>query len=419
MVQSLEKYLLKMKNNENITIIRTRKYKDINLYLRFSIYASPKQRACAFVLSRMMCETSTVHNTKESMQRVKDMLYGMSVSASCKTRADVFSYNVHYSFIHPKFVNEPLDGYLSFIDETLNHTLINAKLLNEAKRSIVSTLKRESDKPHFFAKERVVEIVGEDYPSFRNLNLSKVLIDDIKSLKVSDIKEFYKYLLESAQLHLYLSGDLDDEMIDRLTDFDFENRQSVKTTYFEKKYAPKKDITDKKKISQSSLAKVYQTPFDKKHSDFYAWKLGNYFLGVAPCSLLFEEVREKRSLCYSISAIEYTYYGLVKIQTSIDASKKDTVLEQIDIQIKRIIDQDYDVNKLNMAKALFINMLEGIDDDEDGLIDYNYESVLSDFNADVEEYKRKIMEVSQDDLTRVFKEYKPYFTYMLEGVNND
>lgn len=408
-----------MKNNDKITVIRTRKYKDINLYLRFSIYANPKRRACAFVLSRMMCETSTVHNTKESMQRVKDMLYGMSVVASCKTRADVFSYNVHYSFIHPKFVNEPLDGYLSFIDETLYHTLINVKLLNEAKRSIISTLKREGDKPNFFAKERVVEIVSEDYPSFGNLNLSKILIDDIRSLKVSDIKEFYKYLLENAQLHLYLSGDLDDEMIDRLTCFDFDNRQTVSTTYFDKKYVPKKDITDKKKISQSSLVKVYQTSFDKKHPDFYAWKLGNYFLGVAPCSLLFEEVREKRSLCYSISAIEYTYYGLVKIQTSIDASNRDTVLEQIDIQINRIINHDYDVEKLNMAKALFVNMLESIDDDEDGLIDYHYESVLSGFSTDVEEYKKRIMEVSCDDLSRVFKEYKPYFTYMLEGVNND
>lgn len=366
-----------------------------------------------------MCEATTVHNTKESMQRFKDMLYGMSIDVSNRTRCDISSFDVHYSFINPKFVKEPIESYLSFVDETLHHVLINQKAVNEVKRSITSTLKRENDRPSFFAKERVIEIAGEEYEGFTNLSLIKPLLKDIREVSVKDIREFYEFLIHNAQLHVYVMGDIDEKLEKSLTDFNFEGRTEVNTGYIEKVFTDKGEFTDKKKMSQSVLARVYQTPFDKKGEDFFAWKLGDYFLGVAPSSLLFEEVREKRSLCYSISAIEYSYHGIVKIVTSIDAKNKDTVLEQIDIQIKRIIDQDYDVRKLDMAKALFVNMLDSIQDDGDGYVDYLFESEISGFDPDIERYKQKIMEVTPDDLTRIFKQYKPYFTYMLEGVVHD
>ncbi len=406
-----------MKNN--IKVIHTRKYKDVNLYLRFSWTTTAKQRACSYILSRLMCEATTVHKTKESMQRVKDMLYGMSIDVSNRTRCDISSFDVHYSFINPKFVKEPIESYLSFIDETLHHVLINQKAVNEVKRSITSTLKRENDRPSFFAKERVIEIVGEEYEGFKNLSLIKPLLKDIKEVTVKDIKEFYEFLINSAQLNVYVMGDIDENLEKSLTDFNFEGRNKVNTGLVSKVFVDKGEFIDKKKMSQSVLARVYQTPIDKKSDDFFAWKIGDYFLGVAPCSLLFEEVREKRSLCYSISAIEYSYHGIVKIVTSIDASNKDTVLKQIDIQIKRIIDQDYDVKKLDMAKALFVNMLESISDDGDGYVDYLFESEISGFDPDIERYKKKIMEVTPDDLTRIFKQYKPYFTYMLEGTDHD
>ncbi|MDO4197783.1 MAG: insulinase family protein [Erysipelotrichaceae bacterium] len=404
--------------NSNVTFIKTRKYKDVNLYLRFSWRTTPELRARAFLLSKMMGEATTIHKTKESMQRVKDMLYGISIDTACKTRCDVSSYDIHYSFINPRFVNEPIENYCSFIEETLNNTLISSKTLKEAKRSIISTLKRENDKPSFYAKQKVTEIASEEYPTMENQRLTGRILKDVENTSLKDVRDFYRFLFNECRLHVYLTGDVDNDTVEILTSYPFGNDNEVKIRLPEKVYKNKGEIVEKKKQPQSIYAKLFQSPFDKKSEDFYAFKLGNYFLGMAPCSLLFEEVREKRSLCYSIAAIDYSYYGMVKVVTSIDADKKDIVSEQIDEQIRRLVDKDYDLRKLEMAKALFLNMLDSLSDDGDGYIDFLYENLISDFDPDIEAYKKKIIAVTADDISRIFKEYRPYFSYMMEGVLN-
>ena len=86
------------KINNNLTLIKTRKYKDINVYLRFSIYYTLKDQASLFVLSKIFSLTSTKYPNKSIMSKAKDMLYGINVSSQCKSRANILSFNVQYEW---------------------------------------------------------------------------------------------------------------------------------------------------------------------------------------------------------------------------------------------------------------------------------------------------------------------------------
>ena len=117
MVLNQEKCLLKMKkNNSHIKIIKTRKYKDINLYLRFSIPYSKTNHASLLLLSKMFAESSIAYPNKTLMSKQRDMLYGINVSCSCKSRANIISFNIQYGFINPKFLSDiNIDDYISCI----------------------------------------------------------------------------------------------------------------------------------------------------------------------------------------------------------------------------------------------------------------------------------------------------------------
>lgn len=424
MERSQEKYTEnQMKSNlsykKYIKVIQTRKYKDINLYLRFSIENKPLLKEKVALLCKLIGDVSNKYPTKLEMTKAKDMLYGISCNTSYKVRANIISLSLHYSLINPKFVSASIEEYNDFIKETLYNSIINEATLDEAKRTVKAAILRKIDKPSSLANERFIEIVCKDNKDFSIYAENEKFLKSIDRIKLDDLKKTYREIINNAQLNVYLCGDLDEDSISKLTTYSFVNRKDICFKSRKVKGNEKKTIVDKKDISQSYLSIVYTTPFNKSSKDYFAWFLGNVFLGIVPTSLLFTEIREKMSLCYSISSIDYKNEGLVNIVTSIDGKNKDKTINAIESQIQRLIDIDYDIKQLDITKALICNSLMGTYDDLDSLVDYYYESQLSNFNYSLEEYCDNVMKVTPKQISNIYKKYKHYFNYVLLGTKHE
>lgn len=404
-----------MKSNSHIKVIQSRKYKDISLYLRFSMPASFLNKACSLLLSKMISEQCNAYPTKKEMSFKKDMLYGISLDSRSDYRAGVITQEINYSFIHPKFISIDIDEYVYFINETLYGCLIDETSLQEAKDIIISMIRRRDEVPYLFANKRVDEIISKENKDYQYKNYSDKVIRVIEKVSVDDLKKYYDFMLHKAQLYVYVSGDVDNEIVSKLTNLNFENRIVCKRNKYEKNSTTRKDVNKTMKGSQSTLVMVFKTPYDKYCDKFYAWKLGNAFLSVLPCSLLFEEVREKLSLCYSINAIESLDAGYVRIVTSIDAKNKKLVKDEVFKQIDRLIRKDVDPIKFEMAKKLFCSSIDSIKDNDNELIQYYYEASLSGKYTPFNEYKKRINDVTLDEISQIFKNYTYYFTYFLKG----
>lgn len=424
MVLSQEMYIENLKmnktsENRNIRVIQTRKYKDVNLYLRFSIEAKPLLKEKLAILCKLIGESSKKYNTKTKMARAKDMLYGISCSCSYKIRNNLATLSVHFSFINPKFLDCTIDEYTEFIKEVLYNSLINEETLNEAKKTIKAATLRKIEKPASKATNRFLEIVAKDNDEFLNYVEDNKYISNVKKLKLEDLVDEYRQIINKEQLHIYLCGDLNEKDINILTNFNFNNRKHICIKAKKCKYKEKKTIIDKQDISQSYLSVVYSTPFNKTHKDYFAWFMGNCYFGVLPTSLLFSQIREKMSLCYSITSIDYKNEGLIRVTTSIDGKNKDKAIKEINNQLNRMISGDYEEADLEVAKQLICNTIMGIYDDLDGLVNYYYESDISNFKYSIEEYCQNIMAVTKKDISRVFKKYNLYFNYILLGNKHE
>lgn len=408
-----------MNRNKFVTVIKTRKYKNINLYLRFSIENKKFAKEKVALLCKMIGDISNKYKTKSEMTKAKDMLYGINCVCSYKVRANIISLSIHYSFINPKFVDVDIREYNDYIKETLFNSIINEETLDEAKRTIKASIIRKNDKPSVYANERFIDIVSKDNKQFSIYSENERFIKDLESIKLDDIKQTYRETINRSQLNVYLCGDVDENDINILTTYDFSKRNVVNLSCKKIVGPNKRDIVEEKDISQTYLVMAYKTPFNKKSKDYFTWFIGNALLGVVPTSLLFTQIREKMSLCYAISSIDYKNEGLVKIVTSIDAKNKDITIKEITNQINRLVNNDYDVSLLDSAKSLVINSLLSIYDDLDALVDYFYESYLSDFDYSIEECCKAIMKVNQKDISKVYKKYEHYFNYVLLGTKNE
>lgn len=409
-----------MKNNNNyIKVINTRKYKDINLYLRFSIEYKPLLKEKVALLCKLIGDISNKYPTKFEMVKAKDMLYGINLSCSYRVRANIISLSLHYSFVNPKFVDATIDEYNQFIKETLYNTIINENALLEAKRTTKSAILRRLDKPNVKAEERFIEIVSKDNPSFSIYSENEKFVKNIDKIKLDDIIQTYRSIINNAQLNVYLCGDVTQDEVNRLTTFNFNNRNIVKLKTPKIKCKPKKIIIDKQDLGQSCLQMIYVTPYNKNHKDYFNWFVGNAILGALPTSLLFMKLREELSLCYSIGSYDYKNEGLIKIVTNIDAKNKDKAIKEIKNQFKKLLTCDYDPRILEITKALVYNSIMSTYDDLDTLVNYYYESFLSNFNYSIEEYGENILKVTVKDIARVYKKYEHYFDYILLGTKDE
>ncbi len=409
----------KIKLNDNTTLIESRKYKTINLYLLFSFENSPLIKEKVALLSRLIGDISKKYPTKNEMTKAKDMLYGINCNTTYKKTANVITFIIHFSFINPKFVDISIEEYNAFIKEIIFNCVINEDTFLEAKNNIIASLFRKLDEPSYFANERCLEIIGKDNPQFIIYNKNKTFIKNINSIKLDELIETYKYILNKSNLNIYICGDIKPQDAIKLSTYNLDNRDKTKISIKKIKTNNKKTTIDKKDISQSYIKVVYSTPFNKKHKDFFAWFVGNAVFGKLPTSLLFNEIREKKSLCYSIGVEEFTSEGIVIVSTSIDGKNKDKVISEINEQFQKIIKMDYDDSVLNASKNMILNSLDGLEDDFDAFVLYDYNKIIQNFDYTIEEYMKNVSLVTKKDISNVFKKYNHYFNYILLGTKHE
>lgn len=77
---------------------------------------------------------------------------------------------------------------------------------------------------------------------------------------------------------------------------------------------------------------------------------------------MFDEIREKNSLCYSISSSIIRFDGALLIHTGVNRKDVTKVLNLIETQIDRLLNMDYDDRYLEIAKMDYKDrIISGLD----------------------------------------------------------
>ena len=177
-------------------------------------------------------------------------------------------------------------------------------------------------------------------------------------------------------------------------------------------------IKEQKPINQSILILGSKlkgiTDFEKK----YVLPLYNEILGGSPDSKLFREVREKNSLCYSISSTHSGIASLEYISAGIDKENFDKALKIINIQVKKMSTGDFEEKVLNQAKTTFLASIKEIEDDMNSIINIYEAHEYLDYDL-LDEREKNIQFVTVNDIINVSKKIYLDTIYLLEGGKQD
>ena len=155
---------------------------------------------------------------------------------------------------------------------------------------------------------------------------------------------------------VYVVGNVNKQEVEQLIQFKFTinpfkmaktNQLNLKDTSSETQY-----IVEEDEVDQAKLNMGYRFPTRFGSNDYYALVVLNTMFGGDPSSVLFNEVREKQSLAYSIHS-QLMVKRLSFVLSGVSADKyelaKNTILEEFD-KFKR---GEFDVDKLELAKNYY------------------------------------------------------------------
>ncbi len=160
---------------------------------------------------------------------------------------------------------------------------------------------------------------------------------------------------------------------------------------------------EKKDLQQTHLCLgVHSFPFN--HPDKYALGVLNVILGGNMSSRLFEEVREKRGLAYSIGSFVRSYAdtGAFIISAGVDAAKTQEAVDVVLGEMNKLKKKDVSSRELNRAREFYTGQLLLAMEDTNNRMLWMGESMLSLGRLlTVEEILEGVRDVEFSDVKRV------------------
>lgn len=410
------------KDNYNLHIINTDRFKAVNVCVNFTSEFSEKDLSYNNLLLGCLCYSSKKYNTKNKMAKRVEELYGSSVFASGSILGNLINVAISTEFLNPiytdiEYYKESLDNFFEIL---FNPNVENKAFFKEhfdiVKRDSITALESIKDNSASYGSFRNKELLNKNTPLAYN---SKGSVKEIKKITPESLYKYYLNLFNGKyKIDIVVLGQINDIVID-LFDKRFKNvKQNKKelNIFCKPSIQDEKDIVEKLPFNQSILYNDYRLIDLDDHEYNHILKLYNAILGAMSDSLLFVEVREKNSLCYTINSFTNRYNPTLVIRAKINKKNYDKTLEVIDNCMKLMRDRKTVESYIEKARNSVVTMLNNYYDDSYAQMDHYYFSEFDDIE-NVEDMKEAIRKVTVDEVLMLNIKIKKALTYFLKGDN--
>lgn len=392
--------------------ISSNKFSDVSVAIRTQLPLERSTITAYNILVYMLKTKTELFKTKQALISNLNEAYGMKLACGLSSYGADLILTTRIQYIRSDWIEE--EDYIHKVkeitDQVLFHSVLDEASFEEAKYLYRNKLTRILDDPDGLAVYTCLTTLNTNHEISIPIQGS---LDDLDQLTLQDIQNVYSAYLK-ADKHIFVCGCLDEEMKTYLERMDSSSKLNSTRSLL-----PILDYQEEiieKNISQSSIALVYATSTDILSEDYYKMFVMNSLLGQSPTSLLFEEVREKHSLCYSISSYLIQFDGALIITLGTNKENIEKAIDLINQQIQRIIDLDFDPELLNTAKKDCIDSLIVAQDYPFSQIDQRFMDVLLSRDTDRDKKIKNIQKVSLEDVSVAAKKLKKISSVIVKEV---
>lgn len=402
-------------DNVSLQLEKNDKFKDIGISIRFMAPANSETATLRSLLAIMICDRCEKYPTKKQMSDIQDCLYGTVVNAQTVGYGQAQVLEIRTKVIDPRFVKEQnlLQDVFAYLQELLFHPLLNEAAFEEAKEVLKSKLMRLRDDSTQYVIAQGLKLAGEGSP-LAICSLGD--LSQIDKITLEDVKQIHQKLLNEDRIDMIVCGPIDEKQIIELiqSNLPFSDRNTELNTHYVLQSNQKGEYQKElRTVNQSSIFMIWQTNTGVCDPDYYALRVANAMFGQYPTSLLFREVREKRSLCYNILASLISFDGAMTVITGVENEHTDQAIDVIHEQFERIASGDFKDELLAVSKTMIINSLNASKDSMPSIIAQLYQNQVLNQELSIDERIALIQAVEREDVERVFKKCRHCLSFVV------
>ncbi len=308
-----------------------------------------------------------------------------------------------------KLVADKLDLALDLVSDMLYNSKFEAEEIEREKKVICEELHMYRDNPAMYV-DTLLEKIMFDHSSLG----WDIGGDDeiILSLSRKDMVQFRNSHYHGKNLVVGIAGNFDTaEGLEKVTKYfgdSWERGQkaNIFLPYHHSKKTKPQVSVHYKDTEQIQCAFGFHA-YRANSLDAYAAKLLSIILGGSMSSRLFTAVRERRGLCYSISASHQSFHdtGVFSVQAGLDKSRIHLALGVILDELKKVAQKGVTGIELKRAKDFLKGkMALQFEDSENVVTWYVTQEVMTKKMLSPEEKFEKFAKVSRADILRVAKD---------------
>lgn len=334
---------------------QTDKFKTLTIRLIFKNYLVKEDYMKRWILSSMLSKSNQKYKEENEFSKYLHDQYSMNFSTYFNSRGLIETFNIGINIINHKYIKEDID-LLEKAFELAYDAIYNADITVEKFNLEVNLLKSQ-----IFGNLNKRQYA---YKKYRELMFDKKLEDYdtnreelINNITYEEVLEYYQKL-RNRRCEILIVGDITEEEIKKsYNNFKFTNEHNSQNPVISRNsnvinyvFIDKPNIViEPSDTKQSQLCLGYRTNMSFKIKERYALTTLIQMLGGDTYSTLYKEIREKRSLAYSVSVRQDTSSS-VFIHTAISSKNFDEVMNVINNTLNEYKKGNIDEELLILAR---------------------------------------------------------------------
>ncbi len=349
-------------------------------------------------------------------------LYGGFFDCGIRKKGEDQVISFNFNFVAPKFVPDPqayLDEIYGFVFDMVFHPLVQDNGFSE------EYVKREKEN----LKDHIEGLVNDkkEYATLRCLSemckgdnyalYSYGRIEDLSDIDGKKLYAHYKKVLYTSLIDVFSVGEVDlGPLKAKLATMDRNGSDcDYPSTEILQKTSDIQVVEDHFDVAQGKISMGFRTHIGFGDPDSFALTLFNSIFGSGAHSKLFNNVREKLSLCYYAYSRLEKQKGIMLVSSGVEFENFQKAYDEILVQLEDIRDGKVSDAEMNASKKAIVNLLRSLEDSAFSIEDFYLSGLISGEMTNTEEYIRRINETTLEEVVAVAKKIQLDTVYYLKG----
>ena len=416
-----------IKKGIKLHLIQTDKFKTNLIAVFLTLPLTQENVTKDALISAILRRGSKNMPTLTQINQELEEMYGASFDCCIDNKGDNHILKFYLESIKDKFIpnknenilKQSIDKLLEIIFNPLTeNNKFSEEYLMQEKENIKRIINGRTDNKALYAYERCIEEMYKDKP----YGLYKYgNIKDLENINAKELYEYYKNMINECKIDIFVSGDIKIDTEKMLIENEnIRNLKEREANYIlnnieKKEEAKETEVTEEMDVIQGKIVIGLDLTLNNVEQKYDAL-VYNAILGGTANSKMFQEVREKASLAYTAGSNYSKYKSNIFIKCGIEIKNYQKALKIIKKQLKDMEDGNFSEEDIANAKKGIISTIKSIDDEQDTEITYFFGQELSGEKISIDEYIKKIENVTKENITKIAKSLKINTIYFLKNI---